>query len=1226
MQGREVVEQSATALGRAGEVVGAVRAVIRTACSAVRNAARSLAPNRASTIAALLAVVGMLLAPSPAGAQTAPKAGDCRPALWQSYVGAANAALGDPIGVEIHLDPGCAADALPKHYMFVLPAWDDPAAAAAARDAVRAFVRQLGPASKLGLALGDNSTPRMVQIGAAPSQVESALQSFGATTQGATLEDLVRAAHNSYADTNHPITGISSLPAGKRHIVIVGHAGVPTGFEPRLEFNVETARDIAIDVDRICVGGGCAAVEGIQTVDVPDAAGIAPALEDIEARPAPTELEWTRVRGYLGNPVDFVFPSAEPRASRMGRNFGNAYIEWRSGRTGAPSIFAYRVRPLASGVVRAAGSFEMEGVTSAGIPMRAHYEMNAGIRIDPRPEQPSVCGLRAEALAAPDPVELGATADVALNLLADCPASTRPVDAVLAIDLSASMLQGERLTAAKTVARTFVRRFDFKLGRLAVLGMDSRVVELTGLGSDAPAILAAIDALQPRGDNALGDGLDRAREILDARRPGALPVIILISDGVLTDDPQPAADWAQLEGIRIVAACVNTPANCDRKFQPLASPASYYLATTDPLLLDRFFGDLGAYLGKPDFNRLSVTHTPFPIFNYTGQGPNHNRPQIAADGRLTWVEAAPLFGRTRITYPLEAIGPGRWPIAESIQALWVDSDGGVGSASIPVPELTVIAPGEGPCRPERLERGVQPDRLSVGETLTTTVSVNLNCSGRPQPIEIALVLDHSFSMRGQRLIDMRAAVDTLLAETGGLDARFALVAFDHTILAKLPLTDDRAAIRQALGRLAADGNTNIGLAIDTAAELLEGARPGARRFMVLLTDGDNSAGARPIPPSAINARDAGIEIIAICAGGVCDKDLKLAPSQPAFYFDVPNSAELAQLYRQIAKALIGLLPASIELSDQPGPALPPVPDSAAPVPLSGPDPQYWSFGFPSEAGISITQRLTAARPGRHPVTLWTRVDYLTADGSRGRLYVPPVPVTIDGPAPEVPPTTLPMLTPTPWPTDTPPPTATSTPTDTPRSTATPTPDPRRRLSLPWLAREVRLEDLPVAPTAPPPTETRIPTDIPTATTAPSLTPSPTRTRPPTRTNTPTPGPTRTPTATVPPAPDVHMTGLNCYGEDEVAYVGNFGNADAQLAGWRIRALPSRRTFTFPAYRLRPLEEVQVHSGPRAPETGNGIIRWTLSQIWERQDRGELINRQGVVVGDVTCGRARAPGR
>lgn len=1165
----------------------------------------------------MVALLLMLLqAPERTAAQSEPRAGRCVPVLTQQLdAGAID--LGDAVGVQVGLDPGCSADALPRHYMLALAPWADPAAAEAVREAARTFVRGLRPASAIGATLGNGPTPRGISVGSSPAAVDGWLSGFGASSSGSDLAALVRSAHNSFAAATNPDTGLSTLTAGRRHIIVLSHAGVALGRESQLRLHLDADRDLAIEVNRICLGGGCPAIDGIQTIDVADAAGAGAELAAIEARPSPTELAWFELRALLGSAVEYEFGSALPAVARMGRDAVGAFAAWRGAQPASIGPYAYRVRPLSSGRIAVAGQALLQGVTVAGYPVQAQVAPPPDVQVRAVPDRPSACRLRAQAAAGPDPVDLGATAGVSLTLVADCPTAVRAVDVVLAIDSSASMLAGQRLADVKTAARAFVEHLDLANTRVALLTFGSQVDELAGLSQDRAALLAAVDRITAGGDTAMANGIRRAREILTARRPGALPVLVLLSDGVVHDAPQPEADWAHIEGIRLVAVCVNSEAACTPRFKPLAAPVSYFMATTDPEKLAQFYGELASYLGRADFDRLAVSAAPWPVFAYLDAQPGYDRPRVGGGGLLTWEQADPLFGRAALAYRVEARGLGRWPVAGSLQATWRDSEGGVGSASITVPELTVRPPpDDGPCRAERLDRSVAPDRLPVGALLSTTVRVDLACTSSPMPLEIVLVLDHSYSMRGQRLADTRAAVDAVLAETNAQDARFGLVAFSNIILAREPLTTDHARIRDTLASLAVNGETNIGLAIDTAVELLGAARPGARRFVVLLTDGYNSLGARPILPAADNARELGIEIIAVCAGGVCDPALKTAVSQPSFYFDVPDSAGLADLYRRIASALSGLLPTGLEIEEQLGPHLPAVPGGDLPAPQVGPNPDVWQLGFPPDSGVTITRQLTALRVGRHPASLWTRVTYRSADGRRGTLYVPPSAVTVDGAGPEVPPTALPLPTITPTPTRSP----TATPSPTVFRTATP--DARERgIYLPWTAAGADLRELAAPPTGPAPSAT--PSATATASASPSASATRTRTPLPTRTVTPTRTPIRTATPVLSPTPfaALRITQLGCFGDDELVVVKNVGTLQLQLAGWRIRTVPAGRVFAMPARFLQPDHALYIHSGPDAPLSGGDegeIIRWTLVRRWAGETRGELTNPQGELVSQRDC--------
>ncbi len=517
---------------------------IRAGCTLVR-----------SLLAASGATVVLAASSGAAHVTAASRAGTCDSTVTVR-LGASEAAVGSEVVVAVDLSPRCAADPLPRHYMLALAAWSDAGATEAVRDMARAFVAGLGPANKVGATLGDGPVPRTVAVGSATGTVDAWLRGFQPTVAGANLADLVRAAHNAYGDATDPSTGLSKLPAGQRHIIVLGNRDMALGRPSQLDFDLVADRDNAIAVDLLCIGGGCPVVDGLRTSEVAGPAEAGAILAALQARPAPSELAWLRLRSWMGSGVEYVFGSAAPPADQLGRSGSGAFAEWRRSSISAPAGFSYRVRPLYSGTVVAASSVDVVGVTTAGVPVRAQTTGSASLEARPRPELPSACRLRGEMMAGPDPVDLGASAAVSLTLQADCPTADRDLDVVLAIDRSSSMLAGERLAHVKTAARAFVEHVDLGRARVAVLAFGTRIEELADLGNDRPTLLAAINDITAEGDTAMAAGLRRAREILGARRPRALPVIVLLSDGVVHDEPQPEADWALVEGIRVVGVWV----------------------------------------------------------------------------------------------------------------------------------------------------------------------------------------------------------------------------------------------------------------------------------------------------------------------------------------------------------------------------------------------------------------------------------------------------------------------------------------------------------------------------------------------------------------------------------------------------------------------------------------------------------------------------------------------
>ena len=136
--------------------------------------------------------------------------------------------------------------------------------------------------------------------------------------------------------------------------------------------------------------------------------------------------------------------------------------------------------------------------------------------------------------------------------------------------------------------------------------------------------------------------------------------------------------------------------------------------------------------------------------------------------------------------------------------------------------------------------------------------------------EVVALLDLSRSMTAQDAMPSRleqglAALDSLLEQLPG--TRFAVVGFSDAAHLLVPFTDDHHAVRQQLAALReaapALGASAIAAALRYAAEELPG-RPGARRTVVLVSDGESSSG----DPSqvALRAGRAGVAIVAVPVG------------------------------------------------------------------------------------------------------------------------------------------------------------------------------------------------------------------------------------------------------------------------------------------------------------------------------------------------------------------------
>ncbi len=103
-----------------------------------------------------------------------------------------------------------------------------------------------------------------------------------------------------------------------------------------------------------------------------------------------------------------------------------------------------------------------------------------------------------------------------------------------------------------------------------------------------------------------------------------------------------------------------------------------------------------------------------------------------------------------------------------------------------------------------------------------------------QPVSIALAVDRSWSMAGDRLAAAQRGGRELLLELGDEDLAM-LVAIGSDVDVPAPLTNDRRAVDTALQALDAWGTTALHDAVITAFDAIEPA-PG-RRALVLVSDG-----------------------------------------------------------------------------------------------------------------------------------------------------------------------------------------------------------------------------------------------------------------------------------------------------------------------------------------------------------------------------------------------------
>lgn len=190
--------------------------------------------------------------------------------------------------------------------------------------------------------------------------------------------------------------------------------------------------------------------------------------------------------------------------------------------------------------------------------------------------------------------------------------------------------------------------------------------------------------------------------------------------------------------------------------------------------------------------------------------------------------------------------------------------------------------------------------LSVAALARPQSAINLNLLSR-QGIDIAILLDVSGSMQSvdfepNRLEAARKTIDDFISRRAA--DRISLIVFAGAAYTRIPLTLDNNVVRESLAKVTPESvnedGTAVGMAVSVGINRLKKSSAPSR-IMILITDGDNNAGAVD-PATASNlARDLGICIYTIGVGS----DTMILPAQDimgrTYYQQYPGGFDEALL-------------------------------------------------------------------------------------------------------------------------------------------------------------------------------------------------------------------------------------------------------------------------------------------------------------------------------------------
>jgi Ca-activated chloride channel family protein len=258
-------------------------------------------------------------------------------------------------------------------------------------------------------------------------------------------------------------------------------------------------------------------------------------------------------------------------------------------------------------------------------------------------------------------------------------------------------------------------------------------------------------------------------------------------------------------------------------------------------------------------------------------------PPVASyrDRELRW-ELVDVTGETRLSYRLRPQAVGTWPTNLDARAKYRDGLGYDGELVFPVPRVVVVAPAK---------------------PIYLPLSMKDHCRPRERHADVALVIDTSSSMTGDKLAAAKAAARAFVDLLDLPRDQAAVIGFNASVTVAAPLSGDRAGLHGAIESLFVVPGTVVDAGIRAGTREVTGTRalPGNNRVIVLLTDGQNNAGPGPVTAAADDARRNGVVIYSIAFGADADRALmRQVAGDPKRAYVALSASDLERIYQEIA--------------------------------------------------------------------------------------------------------------------------------------------------------------------------------------------------------------------------------------------------------------------------------------------------------------------------------------
>lgn len=510
----------------------------------------------------------------------------------------------------------------------------------------------------------------------------------------------------------------------------------------------------------------------------------------------------------------------------------------------------------------------------------------------------------------PERVVLGETASVTLTLKAACPSTESFVgaDLVLVLDRSSSMT-GDKLNAAVEGARQIVSRLNRNENRIGlVLFGEEHGIDVS-LNGDVSGLIRKLEQVVPVGYTNLAGAVQEAADHLRQHsRASTLPVILILSDGWGNVNPSGIALDAMAaqihaDGIEVYAVGYGDSINESSLMTLVSSPANLQHDTRGAGT-DNTLESIRALLQENQAADILITDEMGATVEFI----NHSaRPgAIEGDRTLYWQRSILPPGGITLTYKILPQQAGTHITNVYANAEYRDADGTNRIFVYPIPEIEVIPPTPTPVP------SATPTPVELTQVFLPMAHKN-TCRFIDPRVDSVLIIDASQSMTEQDnngVSKLRHAINAARRFISGSeledgDDRVAIVSFNSSGSIIQNLTGNRADLLLSLEIITTSPQTRIDLGIDRALLELQRVPRGARRAMILLTDGF----ANPVDPEEVIrkaklAKEAEVVVFAIGLGSDIDREqLEQIATSPDTFFHVEVGENLPNIYEQIARTV-----------------------------------------------------------------------------------------------------------------------------------------------------------------------------------------------------------------------------------------------------------------------------------------------------------------------------------